>query len=256
MPPDGAPRVRLSELNRDRSRAIAAAGGVAVLPIGATEQHGPHLPTGTDAFTVDYIATRAAELVARRVPVVVCPTQPYGVSQHHLPFGATGSLSPATMLALLVDIGESLIASGFGRIFIVNGHGGNHDVMGVAMSELSSRHRVSLAGVSWWQLANDGLVAAGALERGGIAGHAGSFESSIILALRPELAGTLPSRPDAESGVSAMRAALAARRPDDWTEIDGYTDSPARADAAAGTAYLEAGITALAAAIEWFAEGT
>lgn len=190
MTPDATPRVRLAELNRDQCRAIADAGGVAVIPIGATEQHGPHLPVGTDALTVDHIAVHAAESLAQRIPVVVCPTLPYGCSDHHLEFGATGSLSPSTMLAVLTDLGDSLVASGFTRILIVNGHGGNHDVMGTALSVLSQRHKVTFAVASWWQLAEDVLVASGVLERGDMAGHAGAFETSIVRALRPELVGT------------------------------------------------------------------
>ena len=96
-----------AEMNRDELRA-AAPQSLAVLPIGATEQHGPHLPTGTDVFAVETVAREAAAQLPEDVPVIVTPTLPFGSSHHHVVFGATLSLftgrhavySGARMLAL------------------------------------------------------------------------------------------------------------------------------------------------------------
>ena len=76
----------LAELTRVEAGALAPSA-VALFPVGATEQHGPHLPTGTDAVVIEEIAQRAANRVGDRVPVVVTPTLPFGSSHHHLPFG-------------------------------------------------------------------------------------------------------------------------------------------------------------------------
>jgi creatinine amidohydrolase len=251
---DPTPRVRLAELNRDELRVIAQNGGVAIIPIAATEQHGPHLPTGTDTISTDHVVLQAAESLAGRVPVVVSPILPYGCSAHHLPFGATASLSPQAMLAVLLDLGGSLVGSGFTKILIVNGHGGNHSVMQVAAAELSQRHGVVVAAASWWQLAEDELIARGALESGDVPGHAGAFETSIMLALHPELVRDLPDRPVTGPGRVGLKAPLMVRHPDDWAAIDGFTDSPSRGDAPSGAAYLGLGVTAVAAAIEQLAD--
>src|SRR5262245_30841890 len=118
----------LEELTRDQARALAPEALV-VLPVGAIEQHGPHLPVGTDYFVVEHIARAAAMSLADRVPILVAPALPFGSSHHHLPFGGTLSLSTETYYRALRDLAESLIASGFRRIFILNGHGGNNELI-------------------------------------------------------------------------------------------------------------------------------
>ena len=85
-------RLLLNELTREEARSIAP-DTLLVFPVGATEQHGPHLPVGTDHLTVEHIARAAAAEIAASVPVVVAPTMPFGSSHHHLPFGGTMSLS-------------------------------------------------------------------------------------------------------------------------------------------------------------------
>jgi creatinine amidohydrolase len=250
-----ARRVRLSELTRDEATSIAEAGGVVLIPIAATEQHGPHLPAGTDAITVDHVATSAAARVADRVPVVVAPTLPFGCSAHHIPLGATASLSEETMLGVLLDLGGALAASGFRRLFYVNGHGGNHHLMHAVVQRLTLAEDVTAAAASWWQLAEDELVNRGTLERGDMPGHAGSFETSIMLALNDGLVRTpLPDRPQSGPGSVGLRAPITIRDARTWTEIDGYTDNPSTADRSAGAEYLEIAIASLATAIEELAK--
>jgi creatinine amidohydrolase len=243
-------RVHLAEMTRDDCRVAARAGAVALIPIAATEQHGPHLPAGTDTLTTDAVVDAALGVLTGGVPVVVCPMLAYGCSAHHVRFGATASLSSATLLAVLIDLGDSLVASGFTRLLFVNGHGGNHHVMQVAATELAERHDVAVGAASWWQLAEDEMVERGALERGHLPGHAGAFEVSMMLALRPELVREpRPERP-AQPGAVGLRTALTVRRSEDWTAIDGYSDSPRRGEAVHGTEYLHLSAAALAAAIE------
>jgi creatinine amidohydrolase len=100
----------------------AAAGAVAVLPVGATEQHGPHLATGTDTLLADYVANAAAE----RTGDIVLPALPYGCSLGHSDrWPGTLSLHPTTMIAVLVEVGRWAHASGFRKLVIVNGHATN-----------------------------------------------------------------------------------------------------------------------------------
>jgi creatinine amidohydrolase len=100
----------------------AAAGAVAVLPVGATEQHGPHLATGTDTLLADHVAGAAAELTGD----LVLPAVPYGCSLGHTDrWPGTLSLLPATMIAVVVEVGRWAHASGFRKLVIVNGHATN-----------------------------------------------------------------------------------------------------------------------------------
>lgn len=113
---------RWAALTKDEIGEAAEAGAVAVLPVGATEQHGPHLPTGTDTLLAEEVAVRAAE----RTGDVVLPALPYGCSLGHTDhWPGTLSLLPTTMIALLVEVGRWTHASGFRKLVTVNGHATN-----------------------------------------------------------------------------------------------------------------------------------
>lgn len=250
------PRLLFQEFTRAELRQRAP-DALAVLPVGATEQHGPHLPVGTDHFAVEHIAREAAALAARDIPVVVAPTLPFGSSHHHLPFGGTLSLSTQTYYRAVRDLAESLITDGFRRIFIVNGHGGNNELVQLVARDLALIHPAHLAAASYWDIAWEALVAAEAHLPGGLPGHAGAFESSLILALRPDL--VREPRPHREGaagtdprGHQAYRAEFSGR----WQAMDGYSDSPDRATGERGHAYLAAAIPAVAAAFTAFYAAT
>src|ERR1700741_20324 len=165
-----------AELNREQLRSLAP-DALALLPIGATEQHGPHLATGMDFLTIESIALEAARMA--EVPVVVAPTLPFGSSHHHFVFGATLSLSTETYYRVLYELCESLVTDGFQRIFLLNGHGGNHELAELAVRDIVLRHPVRAAAGSYWRIAGDELRAVS--ER--FPGHAGEFETSLMLAL-------------------------------------------------------------------------
>ena len=245
------------ELTRSQLHDIAPSG-LAVLPVGATEQHGPHLPSGTDAMHAEHVARAAAARVADQTPVVVTPTLAFGSSPHHLPFGATLSLSTQTFSSVLHDLCTSLMGAGFRRIFILNGHGGNHELIQVAARDLALAYPVSVAAGSWWAIAWDALVAGGACETGRLPGHAGAFETSIVLALRPDL--VREPRPHRDSFPASdprgFGAAYRTEIPDAWLRIDGYSDSPDRGTTEQGRRFLELGIGAVADALLEFAERT
>ena len=244
-----ARRLLLAEHTRVECRELAAAGAVVVLPIGATEQHGPHLPVGTDTLQVEHVVLEAVRRADAGVPVLAAPALPYGCSPHHVPFGGTASLSSETFLRVLVELGGALAESGFGRLALVNGHGGNHQLTSVAARDLALAHDVDVAACSWWHLAADRVVAAGALERGRVPGHAGAFETSCVLALRADLvASELPRRDPAPHSV-AYRDPLQLEQHGSWAAIDGWSDSPASAGAEHGRMYLDLGAEAVAEAI-------
>lgn len=227
-----------AELTREDLRS-AADDSLVVLPLGATEQHGPHLPTGTDWFAVDAVAQAAARKA--EIPVIVTPALPFGSSDHHFAFGGTLSIGTENYYRVLRDLLKSLVRDGFRRIFMVNGHGGNHELIELAARDTALEHDVKVAAGSYWAIAWEALTGAGAHETRRLPGHAGAFETSMILNLRPEL--VKPDLPRREGPFSSD-----ARDPKPlwrteahgfWKEIDGYTDSPANASAQHGAAFFQ-----------------
>jgi creatinine amidohydrolase len=169
-------RLRAAELRR-----AAEDDAIVIVPIGATEQHGPHLPVMVDHRLVHEVAVRAARLVARAEPIVVAPAIPFGMSEHHVSLGGTISLDFATMQAVLNAVCESAIRQGFRRICILNGHGGNIAAIETIVTELTIRHRLPIAAATYWQLAPAEI--ASLLERQDGVLHACEAETSMILAL-------------------------------------------------------------------------
>ena len=247
--------VQFADLTRERIRQVAPAA-IAVVPVGATEQHGPHLPVGTDSLAVGHIAWAAAKAAADRATVVVTPTLPFGSSHHHLPFGGTLSLATTTYYRVVREIVESLIGSGFRSILLLNGHGGNRDIIGLVARDLSLEHPVQVAAASYWEIAHRAMTDTAWARSGDVPGHAGAFESSVVLALRPEtVLESLPHRDDAEvARLRQARGLLRIEAAASWTRINGYTDSPAAASAEAGRTYLDLIVPAVADAYVELAE--
>lgn len=229
-----------AELDRDELRRRAGQGAVLVFPVGAIEQHGPHLPTGTDTFGVERVAREAVALLTDRhspslPPVVLAPALAYGCSEHHLPFGGTLSVDAPTMLALVRSLGRSSVASGFTRILLLNGHGGNEDILRVAGRAIAQETGVVVASGSWFELARDRMLAVGADTLPRLPGHAGSFETSTVLVIRPELvANRTPRTPPPGAGPAPGPGALRVEDPGFWAAIEGFTDDPDQADADLG----------------------
>jgi len=165
--------------------ALAARNAVVILPVGSTEQHGPHLPTQVDTLIAGEIARRAARKIAATTPVVVAPTVWSGLAEHHMSLGGTLSLDFHTFFSLLQCICRSLVRHGFRRILILNGHGGNITALNVAVNELAVELQVPLAVTTYWHLAKDDF--ARILERQATVRHACEAETSMLLALAPDL---------------------------------------------------------------------
>jgi creatinine amidohydrolase len=246
------------ELTREELNARTASS-IVLLPTGATEQHGPHLPTGTDTYAIEHIVRSAAARTADRVPVLVAPTLPFGCSPHHLQFGGTMSLSSQTYYAIIRDLVESLITAGFNRVLVINGHGGNHELIQLVVRDLALEYPVNLGAASYWQMSMPELLETGSPALGRTPGHAGNFETSLIMALQPDLViEPRPSRNDDPSLIDQVEltSRLRIERHDAWQRFDGYTDSPANASAESGQTYLEAAITGVASAIAAFHDRT
>jgi creatinine amidohydrolase len=228
------------ELTRTALRQLAA-DALFVWPVGATEQHGPHLPVGTDAFHVERVTQDATAIAARDIPVVLVPLLPFGSSPHHLPFGGTMSLATETYYRVVLELAESLVTGGVRRLFIVNGHGGNHELVQLVARDLALRHDVDVAAGSWWAMAWDSLVEVGAHETGRFPGHSGAFETSLLMAMRPELVTSPLPRRDEPGSTDPRRfgGPYRAERHGFWQRIEGYTDSPALGDADRGRLYLD-----------------
>ena len=210
------------ECNRTLLRELLPEALV-LLATGATEQHGPHLATGTDILVSSTLverAARAAGATAAR-PIVIAPPLPFGASDHHLTFGGTISFSVSTMLSALGDVLNSMAASGARRVVIVNGHGGNTGVVHAAAAAATAGRELRVAHIDYWTLL------AGSPDAGAdVPGHAGRFESAVVAALRPELVGDPPSRPEPPATPAVAGAGIHAA--DDWRAIDGFSDDPRR----------------------------
>lgn len=150
---------RLGQLTREEARQPAQADAIVTVPTGSTEQHGPHLPLATDTLQLEAVLDRVFALHGDSPPMVVAPTLPIGSSDHHLGHAGTISLSTETYLAAVKEILVSLVRGAFRRLFVVNGHGGNHELVELAARDVALQQTVSVAAGSWWIVARGALVA-------------------------------------------------------------------------------------------------
>jgi len=173
--------IEWGRLKAHELRKLAEDDAILIVPIGATEQHGPHLPVMVDYRLAHEVAVRAARLIAEHQPVVVAPVIPYGMSEHHVSLGGTLTLDFATMQAVLDCVCGSAIRQGFRRLFILNGHGGNIAALETIVTELTIRHRLPIGCAAYWQIAAGPIAAI--LERQPGVLHACEAETSMMLAV-------------------------------------------------------------------------
>jgi creatinine amidohydrolase len=177
--------VEWSRLKAHELRDLAKRDGIVLVPIGATEQHGPHLPVMVDYRLATEVCHRAARLVVKTDPIAVTPTLPFGMSEHHMPLGGTITLDFPTMLSTFRCVVRSLTQHGFKRIFILNGHGGNTTPLDVIVTELTIEFKIPLAYATYWGIGEKRIAAL--LDRQKALLHACEAETSMIMALAPEL---------------------------------------------------------------------
>jgi creatinine amidohydrolase len=238
--------VQWANLKASELRELAAREAIVVLPVAAMEQHGPHLPVMVDTLLCGEVAARAAKRASGRYPVVVAPTVWSGLSEHHMPFGGTFTLDFATFCSLIECLCRSLERHGFRRVLLLNGHGGNVAALRVVVDELR-RLDMRLLTATYWQV--DSVAIADLLERQSGVQHACEAETSMVMALRPELvdASKFAAAKHVEPGRVAgqAQAVHSAMRFEERTPTGAIGD-PTAASAEKGEKLLEAAATAVA----------
>lgn len=172
-----------AELTSDDFRRLDAAATVAVLPVAATEQHGPHLPLEVDATIADGLVAATISQLAPGCPVLFLPTQAIGKSDEHQAFAGTLSLDATTLAANWLAIGRAVAATGIRRLVLFNTHGGNVSTMDIVGRTLRIDHGLAVFSVNWFDLGlPEGIADADEL-RFGV--HGGLVETALMLALAP-----------------------------------------------------------------------
>src|SRR5882672_8710170 len=158
---------------------------IAVLPVAAVEQHGPHLPVGVDTYIAKAYLARVRALLPKDTPALFLPVQTVGASDEHRAFRGTLTLSPQTALAALIHIGESVCRAGIRKLIVINSHGGNIALIDLAARQLRVRHALLAVHTSWGRFGYpEGVFTAAELTHGI---HGGDIETSIMLAAYPDL---------------------------------------------------------------------
>lgn len=182
-PGASAPKVLLEEMSWVEAKDSLPKAKIGVVPVGSTEQHGPHLPLLVDSACATAIARRTAE---KMYPLaIVTPTMQVGVSYHHLIFPGSLTISEDTLVSWCHDMASSLKHHGIPLVFFLNGHWGNKTALALATRKIRSELGIKTIAISYWDLypqEHRNIV-----EDGEIPDHAAEFETSLTLALREEL---------------------------------------------------------------------
>lgn len=223
----------------DRGRAVA------LLPIGAVEQHGPHLPLGTDLMIAEAVAEAAAARLDPAIDLLLLPTQAVGLSPEHANFAGTLSLEAETLIAALTEIGRSAAAAGIVKLAILNSHGGQPQIVDLVAQRLRAEADMLVARANTFRFDLPVGLVDDAERRFGW--HGGEIETSLMLHIAPDLV-----RREALADFANAAAPLAVRFPSlagpgapvSWMAEDlnpaGATGNAARATAETGRLILDA----------------
>ncbi|MEJ2638459.1 MAG: creatininase family protein [Desulfosarcinaceae bacterium] len=223
---------------------------MALLPVGAIEQHGPHLPLDTDSFDAAYLARRVAQACSPPRPLVL-PLIPYGVSYHHRDFKGTLSINNDSLSRLVYDVGLSCAENGIHKLIVINGHGGNEAALNYA-AQMINRDTGIFVCVDSGET-SDVDIAKLTLTENDV--HAGEVETSTCLAVRPELVQMALARPSIPT-FSSEYLDFSSKRGISWfgstrmISPNGVMGDPTRADAAKGERIWQIMIAHLVAFIE------
>ncbi|MBO0824384.1 MAG: creatininase family protein [Actinobacteria bacterium] len=207
------PDRQLERLSQPVAARMLAATRTAVACAGSVEQHGGHLPLGTDAFAAQSIAER----VAFRLDTVVAPLGPVGVAPYHLPWPGSLSLSPTTLSAVLVDVCAALSRAGVSRIVVVNWHEGNSATLRMAAAQAQQQYPVRIV------IAETHVITHSLYPDEMEFTHAGSMETAAVLAYEPGLV-QLDRRSVASDLTSGEAAHGLFRRPDVYPVLQDFRD--------------------------------
>lgn len=171
------------DLTTEDFRTRNMARTIAVLPVAAVEQHGPHLPVGVDTYINEGYLDRAIGQVPDDLDVLVLPVQAVGKSNEHLAFPGTLTLTAETAIRAWTEIGESVHRAGCRKLVFANSHGGNVSVIDIVARELRVRHGMLAINAAWHRLGYPPGLYSESEARYGI--HGGDAETSLMLAFRP-----------------------------------------------------------------------
>jgi creatinine amidohydrolase len=232
--------VTLDELTWPAVRALVEGGEtLCLLPLGATEQHGRHLPLCTDSVIASAICAAASS----RTGVPVLPTVTVTSSHaHSTKWPGTLSYPPLMVVSMLVELSRWVASAGFGKLLIVNAHGGNIAPLGVAIDEIRRLGQLQVGGIGWFALTPE--IAARTFADGEDI-HANAAETSLMLHLRPDLVDTAAIIDDPDRTLG-----LVFSYPVDKTSVDGLTGAPSQGSAEAGEELFALIADALAERVE------
>ncbi len=249
---------RLEELRWEEVRAAAQRGALAVVPTASMEQHGTHLPVRTDTTLVSAVVEGAVSELDEALDVVVAPTLWLGASHHHLPFFAL-SVDESTYVEVVTQIGLSLAEAEFKRLLFVNGHGGNAAPLKLAVNQIRRRKPSILpAAVDYWSLGAGSIREIRTSGPGGI-GHAGEFETSMMMHVAGESVTLGREQPSIPALPEGFRRDLVAGGPVavgvEWNLLsaDGTLGDPTLASQEKGERFYRSVVLGVAEAIRTFA---
>jgi len=229
-----------------------SARSIIIQPLGAVEQHGPHLPMSTDLIIAEAASRAAVDAVADDLDVWLLPPLAYTKSNEHAWSAGTIWLSASTMLAVLDDLGRCLAGTAARKVVFLNGHGGNSALVAVANREIRLAHDLMTFLVHPFVPADQGGASAAAELGMGI--HGGADETSVLLHLRPELVRMdLARRSVPEALTSFRRVRFGGSVPFGWLSndvgLDGVIGDPTLASAQQGEQLFQTGVAAVVDAL-------
>ena len=174
-----------SELTTADLAGVDMAAQIAILPVAATEQHGPHLPLGTDTFIMDGYLARVLDSLPPEIPALVLPTQNIGCSVEHGDFAGTVSLAAQTGLAAWGGVIDAVRRCGCRKLVVISSHGGNSAVVDILAHEARARHAMLVVRAAWQRFGTPAGLFTPAEQAHGV--HGGQIETSLMLAFRPDL---------------------------------------------------------------------
>lgn len=240
----------------DMTAGETSAHPIAILPLGATEQHGPHLPPDTDWIIAEAVAGRLEQRLGASMPLMVLPVEKLGYSVEHLDLGQTTSLTYGEAVERWIAIGRGCKERGIDKFVMLNAHGGNSPLMTIVATELRIRFGLLAVATSWTRFGwPEGLVSE---EERAYGIHGGFIETSVMLALRPDLVDMAKAADFASAQMELARdyRYLRAYGPHafGWKMSDlspaGVTGNAASASAKAGERLLDHAVQGLCALME------
>ncbi|RLF22388.1 MAG: creatininase family protein [Thermoprotei archaeon] len=243
--------MKWEELPYGEIEKLAAEGYVVILPVGSMEVHGPHLPLGTDAL----LAYKASVEAARREKAIVLPPLFYAYVPENRHFPGTISLHGETLLKLLEEICDEVARSGFNKILIVNGHGGNSHLLRLFLREMLFRNKPYkvYAIIDAWGLFREEIEK---VKETKIIGHAGEIETSLVMYAYPDLCRMEKVKGEAKLGTKQLQLLPGLETPVDWIcyAVEGYVGDPRAASAEKGKRLFESWVKALVEVIRMVRE--